>query len=199
MAKKIYIYDSFGGDLLTCEYEGLGSDGKPCITILTPGCPVENFLEHLGMYGKEADNYHLLCEENQTADVRLVVEMMGTFLIEAIRPYEKMLNRLDEMRKLGIGYDHEVQKLTVRISEFNDVETKEKSYHLLMYVGMHNSYIGDKYYDDLTDLIVDMRDFCLFIESRVQIPLKKRLESSESLNKKVKQHSIKLFDEIVTI
>ena len=198
MAKKIYIYDSLGGDLLTCDFEGLGSDGKPRITILTPGFPIENFLEHLDMYGEEAENYHLLCEENQAADARLVVEMMGQFLIDTIRPYEKMINRLDEMRKLGIGYDHEVQTLTVRISEFNDAETKKRCYHLLMYVGMQNNFIGDKFYDDITDLIVDLRDFCLFIESRVQIPLKKRLETNESLKKNVSRHSISLFDEVVT-
>ena len=75
MAKKIFIYDTFGVGFFICDFEGLDEDGKPRLTIMTPGCPVQNFREYTKTYAEEELDYHLLCVEGQPADSKYVVEM----------------------------------------------------------------------------------------------------------------------------
>ena len=62
MAKKVFLYDSYGYDFYACEFDGLDAEGKPRLTIMTPGCPVENFLESSDIMN-DPRGYYLLCEE----------------------------------------------------------------------------------------------------------------------------------------
>ena len=53
MAKKVYLVDSTGYEFFICEFEGMGLDNRPRLTIMMPGRPVENFLTHLDYYGED--------------------------------------------------------------------------------------------------------------------------------------------------
>jgi len=198
MAKKVFIFDSFESVLFICEFEGLDADGKPRLTIMTPGYPVENFLEHLDCNDDDEYDYYLLCEEGKSADSKIIIEMLGQVFLNSIRPYERLSARLEELRKWGIDYDHELQKLTVRILEYNDEETKSSRYRLLMYIGEHNHYIGggEDMFDNLKDICSKMSSFFYFIENQTHIPLKKYLEVNESLKKQMERIASNVFDRI---
>ena len=82
MAKKIYLVDSTGYDFFICEFEGMGSDNRPRLTIITPGRPVENFLTHLDYYGEDYKDYYLLGEEGKQVwkrCERMASAMIGNF------------------------------------------------------------------------------------------------------------------------
>lgn len=198
MAQKIYLYDSYGYDFYTCEFEGLDANGKPRLTIMTPGCPVGNFLEHLDIMEESPCDYNLLCEADKSAASKLVVEMMAQIYLNANRPFEKMAERLEEMRKWGINYDCDLTRVTVRVSEFENKEPQGSSYYL-------DLKVGDRYVEcvkrlkDLKEIIVKLGEFFFFIENRAQIPLKKYLETSDQLKKIVMRQSSNLFDEVETI
>ena len=66
--KKIFMYDTFGTALFCCGFEGLDEDGKPRLTILTPGCPVQNFHEYTETFREDPQAYYFLCEEGKSAD-----------------------------------------------------------------------------------------------------------------------------------
>ena len=197
MAKKVYLYNSFGYDFLTCDFEGLDTEGKPRLTILTPGLSVMSFKDYIDFMLLDSGDYHLLCEEGKPAESKLVFEMLGQIFLNSNHPFEYMSDRLEEMRKCGISYDRDLQRVRIRIFEYDDEKAKSKSYRMIMYVG--DRYVGeDIKCKDVKDIIVKLCGFFFFIENHVHIPLKKYLEVSESLKKQVMRHSPDMFDEIKT-
>lgn len=194
MTKKIYLFNIFGGEFYCCVFDGLDDGGKPCLANLTPGQPIENFLELLTINGEDILNYQLLCEEGKPADSKLVVTMLGQIFLDGISSYERMCDRLEEMRKYGISYDQELQAFKVKIHEFDDKESNSKKYRVLMFVGGHYIGDGDGLFDSLKEIVMKLNGFFFFIENHTHIPLKKHLEASESIKKQVKRISPDLFD-----
>ena len=195
MGKKIYLYDSKGVDFFVCLFDGLDTEGKPRLTIVTPGLTVESFLEHLDYIGEDPNDYFLLCEEGIPADSKHIIEMLGQIYFNSIRPLEWMAERLEKLRMYGISYDRDLQRIRVRMFENKDSAPQGKSYFMEMIVG--DTYIGEV--DDVKDLDVligKMVKFFDYIENRVQIPLRKCLETNESMKKLVVNHSPNYFDEV---
>lgn len=199
MTKKIYLYDFYGQSFYACESEGLDANGIPRLTIMTPGRPVVNLLEHLDINGEDSGNYLLLCEEGKPADSKLVIEMLGQILLNNLNPYEKMSDRLDEMRKYGIIYDREQQLVKFSIYEYDNEGSKSKKFRLIMYVG-DNRYVSESDdFDSINDIIITLSGFFFYVEQQFQIPIKKRLEVQNHLKKQVTSKYADLFDEIRTI
>lgn len=198
MAKKIYLYDSEGYDFYVCEHEGVDPEGKPRLTIMTPGHPVENFFEHLDIIGDDPGDYHLLCEDGKPADSKLVIEMLGQIFLKTLEPFPRMADRLEVMRKYGIIYDREVQTVRFRICVYEQEDSKSKKYRLFIYVGNNRFVSESNDYDSFSDILDELRSFISFIENHVLIPLKKILEVNELMMKQMNRHSTDLFDEIET-
>ena len=199
MAKKIYLYDSHGYDFYACEFGGLDTDGKPRLTIVTPGMPIESFSEHLEINGEDPGDYLLLCEEGKPADSKLVVEMLGQILLNVPHPYERMSERFEELRKNGITYDREQQLIKFRIYDYDIEESKNKKFRLIMYVG-DNRYVSENDdFDSINDIMITLSGFFFYVEQQFQIPIKKRLEVKYHLKKQVTRQYADLFDEIMTI
>lgn len=195
MAKKVYLYDSQGFDFYTCEFDGLNTNGKPRLTIMKPGSPVENFLDHLESLGEDSGDYNLLCEEGKPAASILIVEMLAQIYLSANRSFESMSERLDEMQKCGIIYDRELQNVKVNIFENYDKKSQSTSYTFDLKIG--DRYVDDfKEFKDAKDIFIRLYEFFFYIEHHIHIPLKKHLEVSEKLKKLVMRHTPNMFDEI---
>lgn len=198
MAKKIYLYDSFGNEFYACEFEGLDANGKPRLTVMTPGYPVENFLEYLDLMEESPIDYNLLCEEGKTAASKQMVEMMAQIYVNANCPFDRMAERLEDMREWGISYGRNQQRVTVRIYEYEDNEKQRTSYRFNLKVG--DTFVDNfKNFDDVKDIVMKLTGFFFYIENQVHIPVRKCLEVSESLKKQVMRHSSNLFEEVETI
>lgn len=194
--KKVFLFDQIECDLYACYFEGMDDDGKPRLTMITPGYPVENLLKYFDKNNESVRDYYLLCEEGKPADSQEIIKMMGHMFLNIYPPFQCMSARLREMRMYGINYDHELQDLTVRIFEYEDAKSNRKKYNVLMYVGADDKYISEGYFfDKIEDVFVNLRGFFHFVESEVHIPLKKHLVVSESLKKQAKRIA-DFFDEI---
>ena len=197
MAKKVYLVDSTGYDFFICEFEGMGSDNRPRLTIMTPGRPVENFLTHLDYYGEDYKDYYLLGEEGKQIDATLVIEMMGQILIRGFDSFHKMALRMEEMRKNGISYDRELQKLQIEIHEVKTNGTEDVRYRVDMFVGENGRMMSDGVnYESIGDIMLILRNFFCFIEGQMCIPLRKILHVEEHLKKQFKRYCPTVFDEI---
>ena len=197
MAKKVYLVDSTGYDFFICEFEGLGSDNKPRLTIMMPGSPVENFLEHLDLYGEAPEDYYLLCEEGKQADAALVVEMMGQIILRGMNNFSRMAARMELMRKNGISYSREMQKVTIMVMEDKNDVTGDVTYRANMYIGEELHFVSESdNYESIGDIILILRNFFCFVEDQMHIPLRKRLEVPASLKNSCKRYCPSLFDEI---
>ena len=198
MGKKIFMYDSFGDEFYACEFEGLDANGKPRLTIMTPGCPVESFSDYLDLMEESPIDYNLLCEEGKTAASKQVVEMMAQIYVNANRPFDRMAERLEDMRKLGISYGRDQQRVTVRIYEWEEEKTQSTSYLFDLKVG--DRFVESfKKFNDVKDIVMKLTGFFFYIENNVNIPVKKCLEVSESLKKQVIRHSSNMFEEVEII
>lgn len=197
MAKKIYLVDSTGYEFFICEFEGMGSDNRPRLTIMTPGRPVENFLTHLDYYGEDYKDYYLLGEEGKQIDATLVVEMMGQIILRDMNNFSRMAARMELMRKNGISYSREMQKVTIMVMEGKDHETGDVTYRANMYIGEELHFVSESdNYESIGDIILILRNFFCFVEDQMHIPLRKRLEVPASLKNSCKRYCPSLFDEI---
>ena len=197
MAKKIYLVDSTGYEFFICEFEGMGTDNRPRLTIMMPGRTVENFLTHLDYYGEDYKDYYLLGEEGKQVDATLVVEMMGQIMMRGFDSFHKMALRKEEMRKNGISYGRDLQKLQVVINEVKTNATGIVRYRVDMFVGEDGGVLSDTTkYDDIHDIISNLRGFFYFIEEQMCIPLRKKLSVEEHLKKQFKRYCPNVFDEI---
>ena len=197
MAKKVYLVDSEGFGFFICEYDGLGSDNKPRLTIMMPGRPVENFLTHLDYYGEDYKDYYLLGEEGKQVDATLVVEMMGQIILRDMNNFSRMAARMELMRKNGISYSREMQKLTIMVMEDKNDVTGDVTYRANMYIGEELHFVSESdNYESIGDIILILRNFFCFVEDQMHIPLRKRLEVPASLKNSCKRYCPSLFDEI---
>ncbi len=196
MTKKVYLYDSYGYDFYACEYEGLDADGKPRLTIMTPGRPIENFRDRLELLEECEFDYYLLCEEGQQANPAIVVEMLGEMIINSGVASKRMPARLEEMRRFGIDYGRELQCLFINISELDKETPLGGKYRLEMSVGDQGRYIGEcDNFECLYDILIKLDGFFYFVENKVGIPLKKKIRAKEGLMKQIKRKTPHLFDE----
>ena len=197
MAKKVYLVDSTGYDFFICEFEGMGSDNRPRLTIMTPGRPVENFLTHLDYYGEDYKDYYLLGEEGKQVDAALVVEMMGQIILRDMNNFSRMAARMELMRKNGISYSREMQKVTIMVMEDKNHVTGDVTYRANMYIGEELHFVSESdNYESIGDIILILRNFFCFVEDQMHIPLRKRLEVPASLKNSCKRYCPSLFDEI---
>ena len=197
MAKKIYLVDSTGYEFFICEFEGMGSDNRPRLTIMTPGRPVENFLTHLDYYGEDYKDYYLLGEEGKQIDATLVIEMMGQILMRGFDSFHKMALRMEEMRKNGISYGRDLQKVQIVIHEVKTNGTEDVRYRVDMFVGENGRMMSDGVnYESIGDIMLILRNFFCFIEGQMCIPLRKKLHVEEHLKKQFKHYCPTVFDEI---
>lgn len=198
MTKNVFLYDSFGSSLLKCEYDGPGADGKPRLTIMMPGHPVESFYDYLKTNGGYADCYYLLCEEGKLVETKLIVEMLGQVGLNSFSPFEDMAARLHEVHEHGISFDHAAQELTVKILEVEDKESNKVYYRLIMSVGGEKHYIGeaDEVFDNLREIQELLSEIFLFFELEARIPMKKYLEAPKKLKKEFETCRSPKFDYI---
>ena len=197
MAKKVYLVDSTGYEFFICEFEGMGLDNRPRLTIMMPGRTVENFLTHLDYYGEDYKDYYLLGEEGKQIDATLVIEMMGQILIRGFDSFHKMALRMEEMRKNGISYNRELQELSIVIVEVKDPKTGGARYRVDMFVGENGRMMSDGVnYESIGDIMLILRNFFCFIEGQMCIPLRKILHVEEHLKKQFKHYCPTVFDEI---
>ena len=197
MGKKIYLADTEGFGFFICEYDGLGADNKPRLTVMMPGKPVVNYLEYMDYYGEDPENYYLLCEEGQQADAAMVVGMMGQMFLRDVDSIDRMTARMELMRRNGIDYGRELQKLTIRVVEVKDNDSEAMKYRFDMYVGEEGQFVSESnLFEKTADFICKLRGFFYFIEDQMRIPLRKNLSVPDSLKNLFKRHFPGMFDEI---
>ena len=101
------------------------------------------------------------------------------------------------MRKNGISYGRDLQKLQIVINEVKTNATGIVRYRVDMFVGEDGGVLSDTTkYDDIHDIISNLRGFFYFIEEQMCIPLRKKLSVEEHLKKQFKRYCPNVFDEI---
>ena len=197
MGKKVYLADTEGFGFFICEYDGLGADNKPRLTVMMPGKPVVNYLEYMDYYGEDPENYYLLCEEGKQADAAMVVGMMGQMFLRDVDSFDRMTARMELMRRNGIDYGRDLQKLTIRVIEVRDDDLETMKYRFDMYVGEEGHFVSESnYFEKPADFICKLRGFFYFVEDQMHIPLRKCLVAKAPLDKQFKRYCPSIFDEI---
>ena len=197
--KKVFLYDEFGLDLLLCEFTGLNQKGKPQFVVKTPGKPLMSLEDYQSKILINNNPLDLLCEEGEKVDSMTMLMMMGVFVFdvsEGTNP--SMGERIDEMKRLGINWSHEMQKLTISVIEPNRKLAGKGDY--IMDIGIGDYREHDVAYSDrvtdLNDMFWKLRMFFLMVEKQLEIPLRKTLVISKELREKVKKSTLELFDEV---
>lgn len=197
--KKLYLFDDFGVALILCEFAGLDQDGKPQFVVKTPGKPLMSLEDYQEKVLYNNNPLLVLCEEGEKVDSMTMLMMMGVFVFdvsEGTNP--SMGERIDEMKRLGINWSHEIQKLTISVIEPNRKLAGKGDYIMDIGIGEyreHDVAYSDRV-TDLNDIFWKLRMFFLVVEKQLEIPLRKTLVISKELREKVKKSTLELFDEV---
>ena len=113
--EKIYIYDRYGLELLSCQFAGVSEEGKPQLVITTPGKVVES----LDDYTCHKDGYLMLCGSEKMAESGDVMRMLGCVFEGGLDVLEDSVKgRVEDMKRFGIDWKRETVKLTAIVREY---------------------------------------------------------------------------------
>ena len=167
--------------------------------VKTPGKPLMSLEDYQEKVLYNNNPLLVLCEEGEKVDSMTMLMMMGVFVFdvsEGTNP--SMGERIDEMKRLGINWSHEIQKLTISVIEPNRKLAGKGDY--IMDIGIGDYREHDVAYSDrvtdLNDMFWKLRMFFLVVEKQLEIPLRKTLVISKELREKVKKSTLELFDEV---
>ena len=199
--KKVFLYDEFGLDLLLCEFTGLNQKGKPQFVVKTPGKPLMSLEDYQSKILINNNPLDLLCEEGEKVDSMTMLIMMGIYVFdESGGSNLGICERIDEMKRLGIDWSHEMQRLTLKVYQPSQKLAGKGDYVMDLSVGAyceHEVAFSD-HVTDLEDTFWKLRLFFLMIEKHLDIPLRKTLVIDKELRDKVKKSTLEMFDEIET-
>ena len=189
--EKIYIYDRYGLELLSCQFAGVSEEGKPQLVITTPGKVVES----LDDYTCHKDGYLMLCGSEKMAESGDVMRMLGCVFEGGLDVLEDSVKgRVEDMKRFGIDWKRETVKLTAIVREY-ERKPHDIRYSLRLMEGDHDPIELAKinYYETVDGLFDELRDFFTLVEESTGIKLNKRLVTWKGVKEKIREDDLGMF------
>jgi hypothetical protein len=195
--EKIYIYDRYGLELLSCQFAGVSEEGKPQLVITTPGKVVES----LDDYTCHKDGYLMLCGSEKMAESGDVMRMLGCVFEGGLDVLEDSVKgRVEDMKRFGIDWKRETVKLTAIVREY-ERKPHDIRYSLRLMEGEHDPVELAKidYYDSVDGLFDELREFFTLVEETTGIKLNKRLVTWKEVREKARKEDLDMFSKVEEI
>jgi hypothetical protein len=195
--EKIFIYDRYGLELLSCRFAGVSEEGKPQLVITTPGKVVES----LDDYTCHEDGYLMLCGSEKMAESRDVMKMLGCVFEGGLDVLEDdVKGRVEDMKRFGIDWKRETVTLSAIVMEY-EYKPHDIRYSLMLMEGDHDPIRLAKisYYDNVDGLFYELREFFTLVEESTGIKLNKRLVIWKEVKEKTREEDLAMFSKVEEI
>ena len=183
--EKIFIYDRYGLELLSCQFAGVSEEGKPQLVITTPGKVVES----LDDYTSNMDGYLMLCGGEKMAESKDVMKLLGCVFEGGLDVLEDSVKgRVEDLKRFGIDWKRESVNLAAIVREY-EYKPHDIRYSLRVVEGSHDPVELAKidYYDTVDGLFDELREFFTLVEETTGIMLNKRLVIWKEVREKARK------------
>lgn len=195
--EKIFIYDRYGLELLSCQFAGVSEEGKPQLVITTPGKVVES----LDDYTSNMDGYLMLCGGEKMAESKDVMKLLGCVFEGGLDVLEDSVKgRVEDLKRFGIDWKRESVNLAAIVREY-EYKPHDIRYSLRVVEGDHDPVELAKidYYDTLEGLFDELREFFTLVEETTGIMLNKRLVTWKEVREKARKEDLGMFSKVEEI
>ena len=195
--EKIFIYDRYGLELLSCQFAGVSEEGKPQLVITTPGKVVES----LDDYTSNMDGYLMLCGGEKMAESKDVMRLLGCVFEGGLDVLEDSVKgRVEDMKRFGIDWKRESVNLAAIVREY-EYKPHDIRYSLRVVEGSHDPVELAKidYYDTVDGLFDELREFFTLVEETTGIMLNKRLVTWKEVREKARKEDLGMFSKVEEI
>ena len=195
--EKIFIYDRYGLELLSCQFAGVSEEGKPQLVITTPGKVVES----LDDYTSNKDGYLMLCGGEKMAESKDVMKMLGCVFRGGLDLLEDSVKgRVEDMKRFGIDWKRETVKLSAIVLKY-EYKPHDIRYSLRLMEGEHDpvELAQINYYDSVDGLFDELREFFTLVEETTGIRLDKHLGIWKEVKEKARKEDLGMFSKVEEI
>ena len=195
--EKIFIYDRYGLELLSCQFAGVSEEGKPQLVITTPGKVVES----LDDYTSHKDGYLMLCGGEKMAESKDVMKLLGCVFEGGLDVLEDSVKgRVEDLKRFGIDWKRESVNLAAIVREY-EYKPHDIRYSLRVVEGSHDPVELAKidYYDTVEGLFDELREFFTLVEETTGIMLNKRLVTWKEVREKARKEDLGMFSKVEEI
>ena len=195
--EKIFIYDRYGLELLSCQFAGVSEEGKPQLVITTPGKVVES----LDDYTCHKDGYLMLCGGEKMAESKDVMKLLGCIFEGGLDVLEDSVKgRVEDLKRFGIDWKRESVNLAAIVREY-EYKPHDIRYSLRLVEGDHDPVELAKidYYDTVEGLFDELREFFTLVEETTGIMLNKRLVTWKEVREKARKEDLGMFSKVEEI
>ena len=195
--EKIFIYDRYGLELLSCQFAGVSEEGMPQLVITTPGKVVES----LDDYTCHKDGYLMLCGSEKMAESGDVMRMLGCVFEGGLDVLEDSVKgRVEDLKRFGIDWKRESVNLAAIVREY-EYKPHDIRYSLRVVEGSHDPVELAKidYYDTVDGLFDELREFFTLVEETTGIMLNKRLVIWKEVREKARKEDLGMFSKVEEI
>ena len=195
--EKIFIYDRYGLELLSCQFAGVSEEGKPQLVITTPGKVVES----LDDYTSNMDGYLMLCGGEKMAESKDVMRLLGCVFEGGLDVLEDSVKgRVEDLKRFGIDWKRESVNLAAIVREY-EYKPHDIRYSLRVVEGSHDPVELAKidYYDTVDGLFDELREFFTLVEETTGIMLNKRLVTWKEVREKARKEDLGMFSKVEEI
>lgn len=194
--KGILFDDS--GDLFRCSFDGVDSNGKTCITVITQGEVVQSLEDFNKTEGAPNLKFRLLCLDEEPVSSLNVARLLGTVMVHPVlSTYEDMRRCLIQMQRMKVKWEKGSLRLVFRIDRIINMNNEpEYSFHVLD-MDTEDRLVDDVISDNLEDLFSYIFTYYHFLIMEVDMRIENMgLYASDALLKEVEPEDIVLFDHI---
>ena len=191
--KKVFMYDSEGFEVISCQLMEVNDCGEPQLVVMSPGKPVTSLEAFKAVMGTK--EMFFLCEEGETVPSERVVRMLSPLIKE--QDESLMIGLIHRMNKLGIKRSKDPVEISLIAYKSND-PNDNKTYNLSIIMNDNELPIRlTKCFYSLESLLEGLANFHHAILMEAEINLSIRIHFLNNKQNEVPESYQYMFEKII--
>lgn len=192
---KAVFFESEGGWLHRCMFAGLDAEGRANWVTLDPCEKSQTVRELEDEYGLGELDLRLLCIEGEKADSLSIVKMLGLSIEDNIHAGERLKERMDTLKVLGVTWTHDPVKL-----EFEIKTNAEGKYYYVINFENPGYLLGKSdRFNTIHEMLLDLKYFLTVVVMQAGIFVLTSITVDDKVGPKLKKADKDLLLEITRI
>lgn len=192
---KAVFFESEGGWLHRCMFAGLDAEGRANWVTIDPCEKSQTVRELEDEYGLGELDLRLLCVEGEMADSLSIVKMLGLSIEDNIHAGERLKERMDTLKLLGVTWTHDPVNLNFEIK----TSANGKYYYVINFENPGCLLGKSDRFDSIHEMLLDLKYFLTVVVMQAGIFVLTSITVDDKVGPKLKKADKDLLLEITRI
>ena len=192
---KAVFFESEGGWLHRCMFAGLDAEGRANWVTIDPCEKSQTVRELEDEYGLGELDLRLLCIEGEKADSLSIVKMLGLSIEDNIHAGERLKERMDTLKVLGVTWNHDPVDLKFEIK----TNAEGKYYYVINFENPGYLLGKSDRFNTIHEMLLDLKYFLTVVVMQAGIFVLTSITVDDKVGPKLKKADKDLLLEITRI